>query len=549
MTSKQHIYLRYDIWTPSEEYLAARGGIDYHVLSVASLGALITLLSLAIDPFVQSVIGLEESQVHSLGKSTSISRALRYSKGSMVTIPVATAPGEDGRWYDVGQYTADFSLQTAILFGLSASRSSISQQTTARCSGAHCKWEPYSSLSICSTCNDITNQLTITTTNHGEDDMMYPQWAEFDRSAPLYYFSGEITRFELSNGLYLDNSTDYVSLVAYSTTNRSETVTFQQNELLLWSLTTIKRLGDGNSFKDSRVLSAMECGLMYCVKNYTSEVINGTLYESSQSLSLKTSPGSFQPLENPSAGDPTPAQLNSALIFPRSDLSLGGEYNISQLAVNGIGAAMIDVFSDPLESSFYNDSGATGYYLGIPDQNKMVSPNSMEPIYESPDLEATFTNLAMSMSNSIRANDDNQTVVSGTNNITIYKISWQWLALPLANLVGGCIILSLTIFYTHRQSIPIWKSSALATLKVGAAVGHVLYEKDINGMEKQAEKTEFTLSKASDERNEAAEGLRASEHLEMQTPKESFYSYSINTDGVSHSDTNNARRSSPGLIN
>jgi hypothetical protein len=317
-------------------------------------------------------------------------------------------------------------------------------------------------------------------------------------STGTYTMGGEVTRFEFSNGLYLDNTTEDVSLVAYSTTNRSQTVTFQQNELLLWSLTTIRRLGDGNSVNDSRVLSAMECGLMYCVKNYTSEVINGTLYESSQSLSLKTSPGSFKPLDNPSAVDPMPGQLNSILIFPRSDLSLGGEYNISQLAVNGIGAAMIDVFSDPRKSSFYKDSGATGYYLGIPGTNKMAVPNSMQPIYKSPDLDATFTNLAMSMSNSIRANDDNQALVTGTNSITIYKISWPWLALPLANLVGGCILLAFTISFTYRQSIPIWKSSALATLKVGAAVGPVLDERYIDRMEKQAEKTNFTLPKKPD---------------------------------------------------
>jgi hypothetical protein len=386
--------------------------------------------------------------------------------------------------------TADFSLQSAILFGLSSSRSSIAQQTTARCSGAHCKWEPYSSLSICSICNDITDQWTTTTTNYDEDDSVYPQEMDFDGTATPYVITGEITRFGFPNGLYMDNSTNNISLVAYSTTNRSETVTFQQNELLLWSLTTIKKSGDGIGFKDTRVLSAMECGLMYCVKNYTSEIINGTLYETSQPLLVKSSPEYSISLAS--------GQLNSDVVVPNSDLCLGGEYNISQIAINGIGAAMTDVFSDPSKSPFWNNTGATGFYLGVPDKDKMVSPNSMEPIYESPDLDATFTNLAMSMSNSIRTNDDDQTFVFGTNNVTVYKISWQWLALPFANLVGGCILLAVTMFSTYRQSIPIWKSSAFAALKVGATVGHVLYKNDIKGMEKQAKKANFMLPKTSD---------------------------------------------------
>lgn len=395
--------------------------------------------------------------------------------------------------YPTIETTADYSLQSAILFGLSSSRSSISQQAIARCSGAHCKWEPYSSLSICSTCNNITNKLIITTTNYDEDHPISPQSTHFDRTSQSYLLGGEVTRFGFSNGLYIDNTTDAVSMVAYSTTNRSETVTFQQNELLLWSLTIIKRSGDDNSINRPRVISAMECGLMYCVKKYTSEVINGTLNESSQSLSLKMSPGSRQQFAPSSAIDPTPGQLNSFVDFARSDLCFGGEYNISQHAINGIGAAMTDVFSDPLTSSFWNESGASGYYLGVPGTDRMTSPNSMVPIYESPNLDTTFTNLAMSMSNNIRANDDNRTLALGTANITIYKISWLWLVLPFFNLLGGCILLAFTIFYTRRQSVPIWKSSALATLKVGAAVGPVLDGKNIDGMEKQAEKTNFRL--------------------------------------------------------
>jgi len=344
----------------------------------------------------------------------------------------------------------------------------------------------------------------------------------------------------------MDNTSDIVSLVAYSTTNRSETVTFQQNELLLWSLTTITRPAD--DLLASGVPSAVECGLMYCVKNYTSEVINGTLDEISPSLPLKISPGSWQP-SNTSAEDPTPGQLNSNLNFTRSDLRLGDQYNISQVAINGIGTAMIDVFSNLNTSLYWNNTGATGFYMGwenLPDGDQFY-PNSMQPIHESRDLDATFTGLAMSMSNSIRANDDYQTLVLGTTNITVYKIHWQWLALPFINLLGGCFLLAFTIFYTHRQAIPIWKSSSLSTLKVGATMGRVLDENTVDGMEKKAKKTYIGPFEAFDGsfmtaalltstvltnkytgQDEATRGLTASKNLELQIPRKPLNSISTN---------------------
>jgi hypothetical protein len=49
--------------------------------------------------------------------------------------------------------------------------------------------------------------------------------------------------------------------------------------------------------------------------------------------------------------------------------------------------------------------------------------DSMQPIYQSEDLNSTFANLAMSMSNAIRAADE--TVVLETRDITIYKIHWR----------------------------------------------------------------------------------------------------------------------------
>jgi hypothetical protein len=54
--------------------------------SLVSIGAGITILSLAIDPFVQQIVGVGERQVDTTN-STTIARALRYSRGTFSAAP------------------------------------------------------------------------------------------------------------------------------------------------------------------------------------------------------------------------------------------------------------------------------------------------------------------------------------------------------------------------------------------------------------------------------------------------------------------------------
>ena len=57
--------------------------------SFAVIGALLTVLSLAIDPFVQQIIGFDELQVQTFTNVATIPQALRYSKGIEIDIEAA----------------------------------------------------------------------------------------------------------------------------------------------------------------------------------------------------------------------------------------------------------------------------------------------------------------------------------------------------------------------------------------------------------------------------------------------------------------------------
>jgi hypothetical protein len=274
-----------------------------------------------------------------------------------------------------------------------------------------------------------------------------------------------------------------VSLVSLGTSNRSNTVTFQENQMLFWSLTMMRR-SNSTTLQPDGPFTAAECGLFYCVKNYTSQVNNGVIIESSIPLPENKTPDSRQPIDA-STPDPSPDSLDAVVQYPRTDLQLSGQYNISQVAINAIGSGMASIF---VETTATNNTGANGFYLTAPTGSAdEYSPQSMQPIYQSSDLNSTFNILAISMTNNMRSNDDNGTLVNGSVSIVVYKIRWPWISLPFINLIGSGVFLAIVMHHTKTHNLRTWKSSSLAMLKYGGQIqGLLADETNVGEMEKKA---------------------------------------------------------------
>lgn len=220
-------------------------------------------------------------------------------------------------------------------------------------------------------------------------------------------------------------------------------------------------------------IESVECGLLYCVNKYLTNMTNNKVFE--QSI--------FQPVaRSAQSWQTTPEhQLNGSLLasleydpivskVPRTDLMLGDGYNISNSAVIGI--------SDFFQQNFWrttsdrNDSYefVDGYLISPLE----YSPNSMQPLYNSPDLFDTFEAIAVSMSNTLRVESDDTprwTGMKGTS-VTLYRIQWAWIALPVAVVVVS--ILQLMITMQRTECGPLLKSSTLATLSRGRYVSELL---------------------------------------------------------------------------
>lgn len=285
-----------------------------------------------------------------------------------------------------------------------------------------------------------------------------------------------VTEYRLPNGLTGDSS---ILMTAYGTGNESETISFTSHDTLIWSMTmmnfTVKEEPTA-----SVSVSAIECGLWYCVNSYKSAVKDGNLTEIIEPAPSKREPDSWRPLLGPTARGmvaPPPNTINYNRVsswVPRTDLQLGEGFNLSQAAIYSISHLMNTTFvlSRRLR-------GTNAYVLAF--DNTTYNPTAMQSLYNSQDLEATFASLAKSMTNNVRQNSDNNTVANGKEGkyIVLIRVRGWFLALPVMLIVGGAAFLAIVLHYTHKSKIAVWGTNSLPIVALGGQMGPVFDDNDM----------------------------------------------------------------------
>lgn len=375
--------------------------------SFISLGAIIVILSITMDPFVQLTVGKKEVLKFEDNSNVQIPYATRYSKQlkSNGTLG-AEAP------------MADLGMQSAVLDGFFQSDPWISQQTPRSCPSGDCIWDTFTSLAICSGCNDLRNRVQKYEGTYIEKGRSFPYERHFlpNNVSPI---------------------TDLTLMTARGTSNTTDTLSFTSLDTLIWSMTMMKFPWKDGYLKgeiddDDTPSAAIECALWYCVNSYKSAVNNGSFTEIIQPAFSKREINSWQPFRiswidqgvevTPEmTGDPWTNSSQYRMFPRRTDLQLGAGFNVSQGAVFSIEFLMQNTFTmrnhDPgiPKNTFpFNDgvnaAAARPLYSSGPNY---YDPPAMQILYESQDLAATFATLAKSMTNCIRQNSDNNTVING----------------------------------------------------------------------------------------------------------------------------------------
>lgn len=421
---------------------------------------------------------------------------------------------------------ADFSMQSAILFGLDQPLKNVVQQGAFTCPTGNCTWPAYESLAVCSSCVDITDKLE----RHASNIGLYGLLAT-DNPGLAVTFEGN-TAFRLPNGLFIENDNGWVyneeinkganddvfgavMMTTLGTGNASKTVSMQDLDTLIWAMSMIRVTEDKTNSSAAwpdLPHSAMECALHYCVNSYSAAVKDGILQENATKVVDATrASDSWQP----QSSEPLRNEISSSIAFDaywsgfiRTDLTLvspanNTRYNISQAAVNGIGSYFNSTFAASLHDFDVSDDNFTtkwelnGYYLTT--GQVQFTPSTMQVLFSAEDLNDTFTSLATSMSNALRSgSDENFNGVDrelvGEKGVltTFYEIQWPWLSLHCASLLLGVLFFVLTL--ARNRSAPAWKSSTLAVMAQGHQVQDVVHGAEyVKQMEGRAKTMRVTL--------------------------------------------------------
>ena len=481
---------------------------------VVRLGAIVTLLALALDPFTQQIIQLRQDLVFTpaepYAQNTRIGASAYYWDGNV--IKDNSTPLMNGTNGSLNTYEASTLpyMQAAVLDGLSRSMSQLQAQTPYSCPTADCRWPVFNSLAVCSRCSNTTSQISRIPGN--SIDLYRAFAAQYGGRGML---GNNATAFRLPTGQFIANMDGYMEdttgsngappclMSASGTGIASKTLSLQESNTLIWS-TNILAIAPphndelnmttpvGGKWPDMPLVSN-ECGLYWCVNQYESAVSNNTLPE--RATEQETT------LDMPKDGFAWPfdgLQFNQTVvdtgIWPGRiglcDTKQEGGFGCLNVSIEAV-LSLNNYFQTLLatDATPMNDTAGLGPNA-LHNEGGLIDgrfvPTALAGIWTDAkqDLQATFEALALSVTNAIRSSamgtQDTASTVTGSTEGTIgrtqtlFDMQWQWMALHCTVFVLAIVFLLLTVTHPGRNRAPLWKSSALAILACGANAAEVL---------------------------------------------------------------------------
>lgn len=436
----------------------------WHLVSV---GALVTVLALGMEPALQQVQTYAVRSVETKGQG-SIARVDRYMDLEQ----------------DAGAYSLPLlgvTVKGAVYSGLFGSAARTQDKTDATCSTGNCTWPDYSTLAMCSACQNLTMKM--------QKDVQPDTW-----HLPKGF--GHITSDQ--NMMVMQSSQGYTQL-AYRPMNLSV------------ALDTTMMFYPPSDKPETRQPQTYECILYFCVKTYKASMTNGTL---SQEL-VKLWPNASSPdlassinangvaYIDPQAQqafqvDATPYNLTWTLQPGPQQAEPGANFTINILTFELLRMWLGDlikgqVYADPDTAGVVDDVSQIFYEQMTGTQGAITpKPNDPVKVAHMPGPEAIFARMADSITAYMLSMSKARVTGSSYTSETYVRARWAWAILPLALVTLTAMLLIATTVLSAKRDMPTWKSSALPALFHGldevqtAAIGACQTERT-GIMEKRAD--------------------------------------------------------------
>ena len=470
---------------------------------LASLGCLITVTSLALDPFAQQIVHYQDCTIQSLA-------------GEAV-LPVT-------HWYtDVLYYSDEMVTVSSTVQELmtSAITGRLAETITAQCSSANCTFSDYKSLGWCSRCKDISDTMK----NQTMDGFQ---------------------RLSLDSGIFCTVGSASLAMIGVSSSNSIFQLLYCDNYKSTYT-------PDTDSSWLSNGAGAASCSIYPCVRTYSAEVVNGVLTEDV----LTTTPSSdvayadlvlqnaYLDLYCLTAGEYKTIVTDQELkVTPgQTWLDYNGSHSVAGPG-NGQSGVWIGDLLEPPGRCFYEVTENALYGLatysatlfnatlasasmGIGDSNLIVPQAFYDAINTRTEygmsnptveiVEGIMRDITDSLTVYARQQPAETSGIPGYVNRTLghvilddtcVHVRWVWLIFPAAIVLLSAMFLTAVMVESgvrSSQEISDWKSETLPLIFLGIAENHAAAEPrnalqptQLNGlkdMRLKAEVTEVTLAR------------------------------------------------------
>lgn len=444
--------------------------------TLAALGAAITVLSLALDPFFQQVVDFPERWM-SEGWNSSIPKVTRYEPHSSVVL----AEGKRQ-----SQFDSDVrNVVEKFFYGNGTQPIPLGNGTRAEiplsCPTSNCTWPVYQTLGVCSACTDVSQLLTfgcrssitidwIANLTGAGTESTYPKGTVCG-----YFINATSENPVLMSGYTVDSLGSPGEILL---TRSLPLVTNPARELLFGGSINFRDIR--NPITDVIIVTAsegpvsvtrnntplaQECVMSWCVKTMESSYYWANYQERVIAEFKNTTAGAPPLLNKPRIGS---SYAENVTINLSSNNSKGSVYGLSDRSAFQTIIIFDDIFPSftTAKSTYGERLLRTRNYLPVPvlridEYNPWLAPNN---------LTRHMERLAVAMTNAVRSSPSKEMILGMAFNKENYvSVRWIWLTLPLSLLLLTLVFLVSTVLKASRERnrVGVWKTSAIATLLYG----------------------------------------------------------------------------------
>ncbi|KAE9972415.1 hypothetical protein BLS_004043 [Venturia inaequalis] len=438
------------------------------ICSIASIGATITILTLALDPVFQQIVTYPQ-RPRANGKS-SIARVVVYN------------PPHYSYLVNGSKYTyAPDALYNAI-GGVVVNRlGSDVLPAPVFCPSDDCRWPSFQTLAVCSQCEDVSQYLTFgCLQDPGDWKADYARKAnatDYPKSTSCGYFLNATSDAPMLMSGYSvsDVTADGVpgEALAARTLNLHDfdsgvkywdgSLRFKSKKVPIMDFLTAG-IPDGDSPYVNSTPIAMECVLKWCVKTIESTFVNGDLSEKV----ISTFENNTQTIPDRLEWNASQNRLNR--FYHNESLTPSDQdttFSVSNQTTLEFALALSSVSPASLTTTNLTAPYRLKYQIltGQPTKSILTNFTAMRP---PENVTANVEKLAAALTDVMRSNQKSTEPVFGTGSFEVFiHVRYGWLTLPLIIVVATLVFLVATIRKASREQAGIWKTSSLATLMHG----------------------------------------------------------------------------------